>query len=952
MSALSAPVADVTAAPQEARASARESERASARPSKPSMPRLAPSHVPLILRRCACESAAEPGGEGAACSARLLPNGLQRSALGESEAAHRSGAWAMAGNPPSGDVGPIGKSALRPSIRPSSTLVVGRADDPLEREADLLAEQVLRMPEPAGMPIALSRSIPQEPALRRMCSGCDEESRSEAEETEQPLRRRPSDIGEPTPELAPPSVYRTLATGGQRLSPRLRDFFEPRFGLNLGHVRVHADAAADVSARAVGARAYTVGPAIVFAHGHYAPGSAEGDRLIAHELGHVLQSTRAGHTALRRQPQDQDAEPAPGADTAPEAPMSRADEIALSRSSSGEFTGGANPLTLSLYNFAIDSGTLKPEHQSVLSELGHLLSARATVPTMVRAVGFTDSTGRGEHNLVLSRQRALSVRAMLQSLVPQHITTSYLGDTNPVASNATVSGRSRNRRVDLRFATEPSAPQPPGPQPPGPRPPGPQPPGGGTDDGGDLCDTYPKLCGTGVLPFFLPLVCLIAPEACAAIGCALVPELCVPPTPPPGPPQPPKEPPDPHAPHVTFVPDVRADNTPAGMADRIGLRDPVQVMAIVATPTPLTTPITVDVDGVSARAGNATVNGGANVQIMGTTLLEIRGVAMTAPGFGFSPFLQLGAWWSGTLVGASNRFAVSSIIQDWTAALEVAETDRFGHAFSARMDWASDSGAYRDLDQCRYVELVAIAVPESGGMVGFGIGEVNDPDEIATGDLRPTFDEHGTPHEYTRSAGHSLLKQLFRIRDMRSGIGSWVASRNSGFEIERDVRRDVDDPRCWQLTVTKRGADVSIAGLSSHAGRGRISHRFSRLNCETPPIPTPPAPAPVPTPAPGPAPTPQQIPPCDREELARRVDACIEQAKMGAIVCTLAAFPPTIEREIEYLNCLEELRRQLLECDRQAKEDTHCQDGQDDGPRIAAAAGLPPPGAEPREETG
>ena len=688
----------------------------------------------------------------------------------------------------------------------------------------------------------------------------------------------------------------------------------------------------------------------MFAHGRYAPGSAEGDRLIAHELGHVVQSTSTGGPALRRQPQDPDAEPTPGADTAPEAPMSRAAEIELSRSSSGEFTGKADPLTLSLYNFAIDSDTLKPEHQAVLSELGRLLSARATVPTMVRAVGFTDSTGSEVHNLVLSEQRAVSVRAMLQKLASQRITISYLGDTNPEASNATVSGRSRNRRVDLRFATEPPAPKPPGPQP-GPQPPGPRPPsGGGTDDDQSLCDTFPKLCGIGVLPLLLPLICLIAPEACAAIGCALVPELCVPPTPPPGQPQPPKEPPDPRAPHVTFVPDVRAGNTPVGMADRIGLRDPVQVMAVVVAPTPLTTPITVDVDGVSAPAGNATVNGGADVQIMGTTPLAIRGVAMTAPGFGFSPFLQLGAWWSGTLVGASNRFAVSSIIQDWTAALEVAETDRFGQAFSARMDWASDSGAYRDLDECRYVELVAV-VTESGGMVGFGTGEVNDPDDIATGDLHPTFDEHGTPHEYTRGAGRSLVKQLYRIRDMRSN-GSWVASRNSGYEIERDVRRDVDDPLCWQLTVTKRGADVSIAGLSSHAGHGRISHRFGRLNCETPPTPTPPTPTPVPTPTPPPTPTPQQqIPPCDREELAQRVDDCIEQAKRDAFVCTLAALPPGIPEGIEYLLCLEELRRRLLECDRKAKEDTHCQDGQDDGPRIAAVAGLPPPGSTQGEET-
>ena len=63
-----------------------------------------------------------------------------------------------------------------------------------------------------------------------------------------------------------------------------------------------------------------------------------------------------------------------------------------------------------------------------------------------------------------------------------------------------------------------------------------------------------------------------------------------------------------------------------------------------------------------------------------------------------------------------------------------------------------------------------------------------------------------------------------------------------------------------------------------------------------------------------------------------------QQAKRDAFVCTLAALPPGIPEGIEYLLCLEELRRRLLECDRKAKEDTHCQDGQDDGPRIAAVA--------------
>src|SRR5207253_3110023 len=54
-------------------------------------------------------------------------------------------------------------------------------------------------------------------------------------------------------------------------------------------VRIHTDERASASARAVHAKAYTVGSHIVFAAGHHAPGTRAGDRLLAHELAHTLQ---------------------------------------------------------------------------------------------------------------------------------------------------------------------------------------------------------------------------------------------------------------------------------------------------------------------------------------------------------------------------------------------------------------------------------------------------------------------------------------------------------------------------------------------------------------------------------------------------------------------------------------------------------------------------------------
>nr|QNO51016.1 hypothetical protein EDLMLJLI_00009 [Methanosarcinales archaeon ANME-1 ERB6] len=73
-------------------------------------------------------------------------------------------------------------------------------------------------------------------------------------------------------------------------------FFEPRFGVNFGQVRVHTGTQAAESAQVLNARAYTLGQDVVFGEGQYAPGTAVGRRLLAHELTHVVQQSAAEPT--------------------------------------------------------------------------------------------------------------------------------------------------------------------------------------------------------------------------------------------------------------------------------------------------------------------------------------------------------------------------------------------------------------------------------------------------------------------------------------------------------------------------------------------------------------------------------------------------------------------------------------------------------------------------------
>lgn len=86
-----------------------------------------------------------------------------------------------------------------------------------------------------------------------------------------------------------PVVQNVLQTPGRPLDQATRGEMEGRFGHDFGRVQVHTGAQAAASARAVNALAYTVGQHVVFGERRYTPATREGRRLLAHELGHVVQ---------------------------------------------------------------------------------------------------------------------------------------------------------------------------------------------------------------------------------------------------------------------------------------------------------------------------------------------------------------------------------------------------------------------------------------------------------------------------------------------------------------------------------------------------------------------------------------------------------------------------------------------------------------------------------------
>jgi hypothetical protein len=160
---------------------------------------------------------------------------------------------------------------------PPRPLPISSPGDTAEREADYAAERVMRGDR---VTIAPARA----PTLVRHCAACEAEDRDPSSN----VRLMP--FGDaPLAGRAPPAVAAALRAPGRPLDTVVRAAFEPRFGTSFADVRVHADAAADAAARAIGARAFTLGRRIAFAEGAYAPETPAGRHLLAHELAHVAQ---------------------------------------------------------------------------------------------------------------------------------------------------------------------------------------------------------------------------------------------------------------------------------------------------------------------------------------------------------------------------------------------------------------------------------------------------------------------------------------------------------------------------------------------------------------------------------------------------------------------------------------------------------------------------------------
>lgn len=170
-------------------------------------------------------------------------------------------------------------------------LTIGASNDPLEHEADSIADAVV-----AGRTLPASSGLSASEFIQRIpCPSPDEEVQEEEVVTEAsisesaPATTNPAEQEESAFQGLSDRIQAAQTTSGQALPARVQQDMGERMGADFSKVRVHTDSEAARLSSALDAHAFTYGSHIFFNHGKFDPGSREGLYVLAHELTHTVQ---------------------------------------------------------------------------------------------------------------------------------------------------------------------------------------------------------------------------------------------------------------------------------------------------------------------------------------------------------------------------------------------------------------------------------------------------------------------------------------------------------------------------------------------------------------------------------------------------------------------------------------------------------------------------------------
>jgi len=403
------------------------------------------------------------------------------------------------------------KHLAQPAVKPTrnlpiqAKLTIGQPNDKYEQEADRVADQVMRMSD-ADVAQRVETGTVQPMRIQRLCPECEEETaqrQPENEEEEERLQAKEMPGQTPAVTQGLESRINSLKSGGLPLDPATRTFFEPRFGHDFSHVRVHSDDAAADIAKSINARAFTLGNHIAMSSGEYQPNSQSGQRLLGHELTHVIQQ-RDGRTGSKIQKQGSiESDPIDIGPT--ERPRSRRlniHERGLTshsnqirnqndntnttrelewerRNPAGRLDNLASSLRdqmlgnyhLILWNFSVSGHFLKLEHKELLKHFVPSIGGAIRNNKQVILIGRASDSGIASYNVGLSRGRVQAVKQHLRNqiilenpeiystprlsglgelrLLDENIIERYYGQQRPLRPNITPELMAYNRSVEI-----------------------------------------------------------------------------------------------------------------------------------------------------------------------------------------------------------------------------------------------------------------------------------------------------------------------------------------------------------------------------------------------------------------------------------------------------------------------------------------------------------------------
>ncbi|MCW3090730.1 MAG: hypothetical protein JWP81_1799 [Ferruginibacter sp.] len=176
-------------------------------------------------------------------------------------------------------------------------LSIGAVDDPLEYEADAMADRVMRMPD------ANSFYHGGEPVIQRKCAHCEEEEgvqRKLSTSVITPFIQAKRENGGVASDRVTQQVNATKGKGSG-MEGYIQSFMQSRFNTDFSGVKIHTGDYAVQMSKELNAEAFTVGSDIYFNNGKYNPGSDPGKHLLAHELTHTVQQNNSASNTIHRQ---------------------------------------------------------------------------------------------------------------------------------------------------------------------------------------------------------------------------------------------------------------------------------------------------------------------------------------------------------------------------------------------------------------------------------------------------------------------------------------------------------------------------------------------------------------------------------------------------------------------------------------------------------------------------